>query len=113
MRLLAETGQIDQAPRPESAMPLWKLRPLDLSDPNWEASSHRGVVIVRAPDEETARDEAERAFGVKTRFSPGERAKAPPWKRASLVSAARIWDQRYEEDGPTEVLEPAFTLPPA
>jgi hypothetical protein len=55
MRLLAETGQIDQAPRPESAMPLWKLRPLDLSDPNWEASSHRGVVIVRAPDEETAR----------------------------------------------------------
>ena len=39
-------------------MPLWKLQPLDLSDPNWEASSHRGVVVVRAPDEETARDEA-------------------------------------------------------
>lgn len=36
-------------------MALWKLQPLDLSDSNWEASSHRGVVIVRAPDEETAR----------------------------------------------------------
>ena len=94
-------------------MPLWKLQPLDLSDPNWEASSHRGVVIVRAPDEETARDEAERAFGVKTRFAPGEGLKAPPWKRDSLVSAERVRDQRYEEEGPAEVLEPAFTLPPA
>jgi hypothetical protein len=91
-------------------MPLWKLQPLDLSDPNWEASSHRALVIVRAPDEETAREEAERAFGVKTRFSPGKGVMVPPWKRASLVSAARIRDQRYEEDGPTEVLEPSFTL---
>ena len=94
-------------------MPLWKLQPLDLSDPNWEASSHRGAVIVRAPDEETAREEAERAFGVKTRFSPGEGIKVPPWMRPSLVAAERVRDQRYEEEGPTEVLEPAFTLPPA
>ena len=62
-------------------MPLWKLQPLDLSDPNWEASSHRGLVIVRAPDEDSARDEARRAFGVKTRFSPGAGVTAPPWKR--------------------------------
>jgi hypothetical protein len=94
-------------------MPLWKLQPLDLSDPNWEASSHREVVIVRAPDEESARDEAQRAFGAKTRFSPGAGVKTPPWKRASLVSAERVRDERYEEEGPTEVLEPAFTLPPA
>jgi hypothetical protein len=93
-------------------MPLWKLQPLDLSDPNWEASSHRGVVIVRAPDEETARAEAERAFGVKTRFAPGAGLRVPPWKRALLVSAERVRDQRYEEEGPTEVLEPTFTLPP-
>jgi len=94
-------------------MPLWKLQPLDRSDPNWEASSHRGLVIVRAPDEETARDEAQRAFGVKTRFSPGAGVKTPPWQRASLVSAERVRDERYEEEGPTAVLEPAFTLPPA
>ena len=94
-------------------MPLWKLQPLDLSDPNWEASSHRGVVIVRAPDEETAREAAQRAFGVKTRFNPGAGVKTPPWKRVSLVSAEGIRDERYEDEGPTEVLEPAFTLPPA
>ena len=94
-------------------MPLWKLQSLDPSDPNWEASSHRGVVIVRAPDEEAARDEAQRAFGIKTRFGPGAGVKTPPWKRASLVSAERVRDERYEEEGPTEVLEPVFTLPPA
>jgi hypothetical protein len=37
----------------------------------------------------------------------------PPWQRAALVSAERVRDERYEEEGPTEVLEPAFTLPPA
>jgi hypothetical protein len=93
-------------------MPLWKLQPLDLSDPSWEASSHRGVVIVRAPDEAAARAEAQRAFGVKTRFSPGAGVKAPPWQRAALASAERIRDARYEEEGATEVLEPAFELPP-
>ena len=72
-----------------------------------------GVVIVRAPDEEAARDEAQRAFGIKTRFGPGAGVKTPPWKRASLVSAERVRDERYEEEGPTEVLEPVFTLPPA
>jgi hypothetical protein len=94
-------------------MPLWKLQPLDLSDPNWEASSHRAVVIVRAPDEETARAEAQRTFGVKTGFRPGKGGKAPPWTRPSLVAAERVRDERYEEEGPTEVLEPFFTLPPA
>jgi hypothetical protein len=92
-------------------MPLWKLQPLDPGDPNWEASSHRGLVIVRAPDEEAARDEAQRAFGVKTRFSPRAGIKVPPWTRPSLVAAERVRDERYEEDGPTEILEPSFTLP--
>jgi hypothetical protein len=94
-------------------MPLWRLQPLDLGDPNWEASAHRGLVVVRAPDEEAAREAAQHAFGVKTRFSPGAGVTAPPWKRASLVSAERIRDQRYHEEGPAEVLEPSFTLPPA
>ena len=91
-------------------MPLWKLQPLDLSDPNWEASSHRGVVVVRAPDEETARDEGERAFGLKTRLAPGAGIKAAPWKRALLVSAERVRDQRYEEEGPDRGSRTSFTL---
>ena len=89
-------------------MPLWELTPVDPLDPSWEASSHQGKVIVRAPREEVARDEAEKAFGVKTRFKPGGGIKAPPWKRPKLVAAEIIRDNRYEENGPTEILFPAL-----
>jgi hypothetical protein len=92
----------------ETAVALWKLTPLDLKDPNWEASSHRAMTIVRAPDEEAARDAAQAAFGVKTGFQPGAGVKAPPWRRASLVTAERIEDPRYDAEGPAEVLEPSF-----
>lgn len=89
-------------------MPLWELIPVDLLDPNWEASSHQGRVVVRALDEDAARDEAEKAFGVKTRFKPGAGMKAPPWKRPALVKAEIIRDERYEEKGPTEILFPVL-----
>jgi hypothetical protein len=84
------------------------LVPVDTSDPNWEASSHRGRVVVRALNEARARDEAEKAFGVKTRFKPGAGVTAPPWKRPALVTAGIIRDERYEEEGPTEILFPTL-----
>ena len=87
-------------------MPLWKLTPLDLKDPNWEASSHHAMAIIRAPDEETARDEAQKALGVKTGFAPEKGIKAPPWKRANLAKVELIEVQRFDSEGPTEVLEP-------
>jgi hypothetical protein len=91
-------------------MALWRLQPLDLADPSWEASSHRGTVIVRAPDEAAAREQAQRAFGIKTRFSPGAGIKAPPWLRPALVAVEPVHDPRYEEEGPTEILDPSFPL---
>lgn len=89
-------------------MPLWKLTPIDMTDPNWQASSHRGRVIVRAPDEEAAREAAAEAFDVPTRFPPGGGVKAPPWRRPSSVRAELIEDERYDAEGPTEVLDPAL-----
>ena len=89
-------------------MAIWKLTPLDLKDPNWEASSHRAMAIVRAPGEEDAREAAQAAFGVKTGFKPGHGIITPPWLRAYLVRAEMVHDKRYEPDGPTEVLEPSF-----
>jgi hypothetical protein len=88
-------------------MAIWRLCPRDLSDPNWEASSHRAVAIVRAPDEKTAREVAEAAFGVKTRFRPGAGIIAPPW-RPELVIAERVTDERFAPDGPSVVLSPTF-----
>jgi hypothetical protein len=89
-------------------VPLWRLKPIDLSDPNWEASSHKGAVIVRAANEEQARQVADKAFAVKTRFPPGRGASAPPWLRPALVSVEQIEDPRFTSEGPDEVLEPSF-----
>jgi hypothetical protein len=92
----------------EDAMPIWKLTPMDLADPNWQASSHRAVAVVRARDEADARATAAEAFDIKTRFSPHKGQTFPPWKRAALVKVERIEDERYEEEGPASVLEPSL-----
>jgi hypothetical protein len=89
-------------------MPVWRLIPIDLDDPNWEASSHRGVVVVRAPSEASAREAAEAAFGARTRFAPGKGMRRPPWMRSELVRAEIIDTPLYPADGPTEVLDPSF-----
>src|SRR3974377_1602994 len=87
----------------EDAMPLWKLTPIDLHDPNWESSSHRGAAVVRAPDENAARAAAAQAFDVATRFPPRGGAKFPPWHSPALVKAEPIEDPRYKAEGPTEI----------
>jgi hypothetical protein len=89
-------------------MPVWKLTPIDLSDPNWDASSHRGAAVVRAPDEAAARAAAAEAFDVPTRFPPGDGARFPPWHSPGLVKIERIEYPRYEGNGPTEILDPIF-----
>jgi hypothetical protein len=89
-------------------MAVWRLVPIDLNDPNWEASSHRGNVVVRARNEREARALAARAFDVKTGFRPGEGVRFPPWTRAGLAMAERVDDPRFEPEGPPEILEPAL-----
>lgn len=89
-------------------MPIWRLLPVDLADPNWEASSHRGAALVRAPSEETAREAAQKALGLKIGYPIGRGITAPPWKRSQLVRAELTHDDRYDPEGPTEVLEPSF-----
>lgn len=89
-------------------MRIWKLAPIDLDDPNWEASAHRGWAVVRAPNEASAREAAERAFAVQTRFPPGKGMRVSPWMRSELVRAETVEDSIYSAEGPTEVLEPSF-----
>lgn len=89
-------------------MPIWRLEPCDPQDANWEGSSHRGPVVVRAPSEAIARETAERAFGVKSGFPLGKGMHAPPWRRPQLVRARLIESPIYPAEGPVEVLEPSF-----
>lgn len=89
-------------------MPVWLLTPLDAHDPDWQASSHCGPVVVRAPNEQRAREAAAEAFDLKTGFRPGEGVRFPPWNRAALVKAEQVLDTRFDEDGPTALLEPVL-----
>jgi hypothetical protein len=95
-------------------MPVWRLEPCDPADPSWEASSHRGPVVLRAPSEAVARETAELAFGVKTRFAPATGMRVSPWLRPHLVRARIVEGPAYPEEGPAEVLDPSFQqdLPP-
>ncbi len=88
-------------------MQLWKLTPLDLSAPNWEASTYIGPAIVRAPDEVEARTAANKKFSRWANKQPiGDPVRHPPWDLALLVTAVTIDDERFEVEGPTEVLDP-------
>jgi hypothetical protein len=87
---------------------IWRLTPISTDDPMWQASSHRGPVIVRAPDEVSARAVAQRRFGVPTRFPPGTGVAGAPWKRANLVATELVERSNHDTAGPAEVLEPSF-----
>jgi hypothetical protein len=89
-------------------MPVWRLVPIDLTDPAWEGSSRRGLAVVRAKTEERARSVAEEAFGVKTRFPPRGGLHVPSWTHSTLVRAEIIDDARYSPEGAETVLEPSF-----
>ena len=106
--LISLDREVAPQKRREFDMPIWQLTPIDLDDPSWEASSHRGPAIIRAASEGAAREIAQEAYGVKTGFRLGHGIIAPPWKRAGLVRAEKITDPRYEENGPSELLSPAF-----
>ena len=44
-------------------MSIFRLKPLDLGHPSWEASTHKGECVVRAPSEKVAREMADDQFG--------------------------------------------------
>lgn len=89
-------------------MIIWKLVPNDLDDPRWQGSSHRGPVFVRAPDEGRAREQAQKTFGVPTRFPPGAAGPLAVWKRQELVDAQVVNSGRFDPRGPVAVLDPSF-----
>lgn len=78
----------------EESVPVWRLTPTSLADPNWAASSRRGAAVVRAPSEAAARRAAAGAFDIATRFRPSDRATLPPWARSELLRAIRIDEPR-------------------
>ena len=88
-------------------MALWKLKPLDPSDPNWEASTFKNELIVRALDSRIARLLAARAFGIATEHRPGEAVKIVPWDYSGLVSCEQVEaTEAYSEEGDQGIVYP-------
>jgi hypothetical protein len=89
-------------------MALWRLTPINLDHPRWEAGAYKGTVIVRAPNETAARRAATEKFYMPMDMPVGDLIRLSPWKDdpedAALVEVTPIEDDLYEGEGPTEVL---------
>jgi hypothetical protein len=89
-------------------MAIWKLSPIDATDPRWGVSTHKGAAVIRAPDEQTARAVASTAFGLATFIAHGRATTIhPPWRYAGMVSAERVTGAPWPEEGEVEILDPA------
>lgn len=88
-------------------MTVWKLTPIDLNHRDWEASTHRKEVIVRAESEKNARQLATHAFFIATKkVTPGEKVRTNPWSQPTLVSATEVDDSNYPKTEQEEILDP-------
>jgi len=87
-------------------MTIWKLTPTIKESPNWEASTYCGEVIVRASDEEEARQLATAAFVIAVEVKPGRSTIWIPWKDSSIVSCKPLRNSEHSEQGPPAVLSP-------
>ena len=85
-------------------MKLWILQVIDNKSLDWEASTYRGEVIVRAVSESSARDEATQRFVIATRRVIGAPVKTTPWSQRELVSCNEYTGHEYQVDGPSGVL---------
>lgn len=99
-------GSANGQPGVELKQQIWRLSPKDPNHANWEASTYKAPVLVRAPSERIARWRAKIAFSIATQRKPGCDIPICPWCFEDFVSAERLNADAGVIDGPTEILEP-------
>lgn len=87
-------------------MPIYKLTPIDLDHPDWQASTHKAPVIIRAKDTILAREAANMAFAIAVVHRPGENTICMPWNQSSHATCEQLTEHEFDEEGPDQVLEP-------
>jgi len=87
-------------------MKIWKLSPLDLDFAGWCCSTYQGDAIVRAEDEEEARNIATQNFGILAEKVPGSETPLNPWNDSTIVKCIELDNSNYSTDGPAKLLEP-------
>ncbi len=92
-------------------MPIWTLEPLDLEDPNWEASTYKGQVTVRAKNERKARFLAAKAFGTTRHATLDQPLQITPWHYTGSVSCCQLLpSSEYSEEGEDDILGPEVAI---
>ncbi len=87
-------------------MKIWKLSVLNEESQDWNASTYKGEVFVRAESEQDARMQATLVFAIATKRKLFETTAVNPWSQGSLVSCGPVEDERYEVKGNAGVLSP-------
>ncbi len=89
------------------AMKIWELLPMNRDNPNWEASTYNGRVVIRAPTAERARHIAHSAFTIATLHVPGTEIKYTPWAHHDMVVCCELMGSDFTADGDDTILDPA------
>ena len=105
-RLSDRSVAVGSLPRRRPRTAVYRLTPADPSDPEWRASAHRGAVVIRAGDEDEARDLAAAAFTRTVRRHEGDVRLGSLWRQPYAVRVEALEDPRYPAEGPEGVLEP-------
>jgi len=87
-------------------MKIWKLSPLDIDFAGWCFSIHKGDAIVRAEDEEEARNIATQHFRIAAKKVPGQETPLNPWNYSTVVKCIELDNSKYSTDDPAGLLEP-------
>lgn len=87
-------------------MQIWQLTPMREDSPDWNLSTFRGKVLIRATDESTAREIATRAFAIAAKVEKDRSTRFNPWTNSNLVSCKAVSDVEFSTEGPSELLSP-------
>ena len=86
-------------------MYIWKLSVVDFTSPNWEMSTCKGNIIIRAASETQARLIATRDFTIVDRRILGGGSLHSPWENIHDTACERLEDSHYSRRGEAGVLE--------
>lgn len=87
-------------------MMIFKLTPTDVDSDDWNGSTYKGEVIVRAEDEQQARTLANMHFGLVRKQVRGADTPMAPWRLPELVTSETVDDWEGETDGKVAILYP-------
>lgn len=88
-------------------MQLWKLAVIQPNSDDWHASTYKGKVIIRASDEDSARQLATIAFAIATTRVVGQTTPINPWCQKGLVSCEPFESNEYDMDSSEAILYPS------